>query len=159
MAVYSEWPLPLPSPHQTNQQNRIESNPLHLAAAADACSTGRSLARMSYAYLIKYIIVGDTGVGKSCTGWKRLSMNCSSRHESNGRCLFLTHSYDKNNLALDFVSVASAACKNLVALIIRSIRCGFGVLLPVVQGDKADNILELINERSKVAYNSGGPTK
>ncbi|TVT98654.1 hypothetical protein EJB05_56028 [Eragrostis curvula] len=146
MAVYSEWPLPLPSPHQTNQQNRIESNPLHLAAAANACSTGRSLARMSYAYLIKYIIVGDTGVGKSCTGWKRLSMNCSSRHESNG------------------------TCKNLVALIIRSIRCGFGVLLPVVQGqliedcvkrygalkssqfidvvalsgDKADNILVLL---------------
>ncbi|TVU29207.1 hypothetical protein EJB05_20765, partial [Eragrostis curvula] len=60
MAMYSESPLRLPSPHQTDQQNRIESNPPHLAAAVDACSTGRSPARMSYAYLFKYIIIGDT---------------------------------------------------------------------------------------------------
>ncbi|TVU42189.1 hypothetical protein EJB05_08582, partial [Eragrostis curvula] len=61
MAMYSESPLPLPSPHQTDHKNRIESNPPHLAAAADACSTGRSPARMSYAYLFNYIIIGDTG--------------------------------------------------------------------------------------------------
>jgi len=57
------------------EPNRILRNspPLLLAsqpgcpASVSAAGTDRSdRARMSYAYLFKYIIIGDTGVGKSC---------------------------------------------------------------------------------------------